>query len=188
MSTVDFSLLNGNNNAYCQDNENNWFDWTLLSKHADLHRFMRLLIARRLMRNVEHERRRLTLDQWLREANKVWHGVKLEHPNWSQVSYSLALSAELTREGLRFHLILNAYWESLEFELPLVSDGREAWHRWIDTALDSPHDIVEWQTAPPVAGRTYHAEPHSVVMLVGGSGLTASTISGSLPHSPYLWL
>ena len=38
----------GNNNAYCQDNENNWFDWALLEKHADVHRFVKLLIARRL--------------------------------------------------------------------------------------------------------------------------------------------
>ena len=37
----------GNNNAYCQDNEISWFDWTLLSKHADVHRFVKLLIARR---------------------------------------------------------------------------------------------------------------------------------------------
>ena len=30
----------GNNNAYCQDNETSWFDWTLLAKHADVHRFV----------------------------------------------------------------------------------------------------------------------------------------------------
>ena len=32
----------GNNNAYCQDNEISWFDWTLLEKHADVHRFVTL--------------------------------------------------------------------------------------------------------------------------------------------------
>ena len=163
----------GNNNAYCQDNESSWFDWTLLSRHADLHRFVRLLIARRVMRDVEHERRRVSLDQWLRNANKAWHGVKLEQPDWSHCSHSLALSGELRQEGLRFHLILNAYWEPLDFELPLLSDGREAWHRWIDTALDPPHDIVEWQTAPPVPGHTYHAGARSVAMLVAGSGIEA---------------
>ena len=35
----------GNNNAYCQDNEISWFDWTLLEKHADVHRFLKLLIG-----------------------------------------------------------------------------------------------------------------------------------------------
>ncbi len=48
----------GNNNAYCQDNEISWFDWTLVEKHADLHRFVSLLNARRLLRDAEHERQR----------------------------------------------------------------------------------------------------------------------------------
>jgi len=160
----------GNNNAYCHDNEISWFDWTLLSKHADLHRFVKLLVARRLMRDVEHERRRVSLNQWLREANKAWHGVKLEQPDWSHYSRSLAFGAELRREGLRFHLILNAYWEPLDFELP-ACDGSEGWHRWIDTALDPPDEIVEWRKAVPVLGGTYHAGARSVVMLVAGSGL-----------------
>src|SRR5262249_9250567 len=139
----------GNNNAYCQDNEISWFDWTLLSRHADVRRFVRLLTARRLMRDIEHERRRLSLNQWLRGEKKAWHGVKLEQPDWGPWSHSLAFGAELRQEGLRFHLILNAYWEPLDFELPLLCDGREAWRRWIDTALDPPHEIVEWPIAPP---------------------------------------
>jgi isoamylase len=48
----------GNNNAYCQDNETSWFDWTLISKHADVHRFAKLLIARRLLRDVQPEYQR----------------------------------------------------------------------------------------------------------------------------------
>jgi isoamylase len=75
------------------------------------------------------------------------------------------LGAELKQEGLRFHLILNAYWEPLEFELPKVESG--TWRRWIDTALDSPQDIVPWQTAPTVTGDIYRAEARSVVMLIG---------------------
>jgi isoamylase len=161
----------GNNNAYCHDNGISWFDWTLLSKHADLYRFVKLLVARRLMRDVEHERRRVTLNQWLRDAKKAWHGVKLQQPDWSQYSHSLAFGAELRREGLCFHLILNAYWEPLDFELPAWQAGRERWHRWIDTALDPPDEIVEWQKARPVPGRTYHVGARSVVMLVAGVGL-----------------
>ena len=60
----------GNNNAYCQDNETSWFDWTLPSRHADVHRFVKLLIARRLMRDMEHERRRISLNQLLRDGEK----------------------------------------------------------------------------------------------------------------------
>jgi isoamylase len=97
------------------------------------------------------------------QANKGWHGVKLNHPDWGDGSHSVALYAEVKREGMRFHLILNAYWEPLEFELPRLESGK--WRRWIDTALDSPNDIVPWKTAPPIQGATYRAEARSVVML-----------------------
>lgn len=153
----------GNNNAYCQDNELGWFDWTLLEKHADILRFVKLLNARRQMRDFEHEREGLSLNEMLLRAQKAWHGVKLNQPDWSPCSHSLALSAQLPSEGIVIYLILNAYWEALEFELPSL-DG-EQWHRWIDTSLLSPLDIVPWQEAAAVSTSTYSAGPHSVVML-----------------------
>jgi glycogen operon protein len=167
----------GNNNAYCQDNETSWFDWTLAAKHADVHRFLTLLNARRLLREEEPERQHLSLNQVLRKANKAWHGVKLGQPDWSDSSHSLAFSLEALTDKLFFHLILNAYWEPLDFELPALGKGSDdSWRRWIDTTLDSPHDIVEWQSAPAVEGRTYKAGPRSVVVLFArlGDGSTPS--------------
>jgi isoamylase len=65
-----------------------------------------------------------------------------------------------------FHVILNAYWEPLDFELPSEADGiRAPWRRWIDTFLDSPHDVMDWDAAPVVSGHRYRAEPRSVVLL-----------------------
>jgi glycogen operon protein len=159
----------GNNNAYCQDNETSWFDWTLVAKHADVHRFVRLLIGRRLLRDVEHERQRVSLNTMIQQANKAWHGVRLYQPDWGDCSHSVALGVEIRKEGLIFHLILNAYWEPLDFELPKPNNG-SLWRRWIDTALDSPHDIVLWETAPTVQGNTYRVGARSVVMLFTGAG------------------
>ncbi len=161
----------GNNNAHCQDNEISWFDWTLLSKHGDLHRFVRMLIARRLLRDVEPERRRVSLNQWLLGAKKAWHGVKLDQPDWSYCSHSLAFGAELPEQALRLHLILNAYWEPLDFELPLLNGGKDAWRLWIDTALEPPNEIVDWQAASSAPGRTYRAGARSVVVLIADMGL-----------------
>jgi isoamylase len=157
----------GNNNAYCQDNETNWFAWTSVERQAGLRRFTKLLIARRLLRDVGPEQRRVSLNRLLRDAKKAWHGVKLDQPDWSPSSHSLALGAELLSAGLRFHMIWNAYWEPLAFELPPL-DGGGAWRRWIDTALDSPEDIVEWQQAQPVPGQVYRASARSVVVLIAG--------------------
>jgi len=160
----------GNNNAYCQDSEIGWFDWSLLSRHGDVHRFVRLLIERRLMRDVEHEQCRMSLNQFLQASKHAWHGVKLWQPDWSANSHSLAFSAELPAQELLLHLILNAYWEPLDFELPPAGHG-DGWRRWIDTALEPPDEIVEWQTAPPIPGETYRSGARSVVVLIAGSGL-----------------
>lgn len=158
----------GNNSAYCQDNEISWFDWTLLEKHAGIHQFVRLLVAWRLLRDRWPQK---SLNELLRGANRSWHGVKLNQPDWSPFSHTLALCAEIPDEGLLIHLILNAYWEPLEFELPPVDAARgHRWCRWIDTALETPHDIVEWGKAAPVLGQSYQAEPRSVVVFFANTG------------------
>ena len=156
----------GNNNAYCVDDETNWFDWTLLEKRADVRRFVQLLCKRRVLRPTEHESRRLTLSELIQQASKSWHGVKLDRPDWSDDSHSIAMTAELRTEGLLVHLILNAYWEALRFELPQTCRGRSlGWRRWIDTARASPEDIVPWQNAARVSVSAYPAEARSVVVL-----------------------
>jgi glycogen operon protein len=160
----------GNNNAYSQDNGLSWFDWTLVARHADVLRFVKLLISRRLLRDMEHESRRESLNTLIRRAKSAWHGVKLHQPDWSSCSHSLAFTAEIRREQLQFYLILNAHWETLEFELPSRGeDAGYAWRRWIDTALDTPDDIVEWQKAAVISGSTYRSEPRSTVVLFGDS-------------------
>jgi isoamylase len=156
----------GNNNAYTQDNEISWFDWGLLEKHADIHRFLKLLIRRRLLRDTEAELERKNLEQFLFEANKTWHGVKIGQPDWSPSSHSLAFSAEIPKERLMFYVAFNSYWEDLEFELPFMEQlAANPWRRWIDTNLESPADIVDWQMAESVPSLKYSLAPRSVVVL-----------------------
>jgi isoamylase len=156
----------GNNNAYCQDNETSWFDWTLLATRADVHRFVSLLNAHRVFRNVDHEQQGVTLNQLILDADITWHGVTLDRPDWRPSSHSVAFTARVPRHRLVMHTILNAYWEPLEFELPSIAGtGLDPWRRWVDTGLVAPDDIVEWKAAPRVSGRRYRAEARSVVVL-----------------------
>jgi isoamylase len=156
----------GNNNAYTQDNEISWFDWGLLEKHVDVHRFLKLLIARRLLRDEEAEVERKSLEQFLFDASKTWHGVKVGQPDWSPSSHSLAFSAELPKEKLMFYIAFNSYWQDLEFELPVREQwANNPWRRWIDTSLESPADIVDWQTAEFVPSLKYSLASRSVVVL-----------------------
>ena len=144
-------------------------DWSLIQKHGDVHRFLKLLVQRRLLRDMGPERERKTLHELIHSAVKCWHGVRLNQPDWSDNSRSVALSVELQNEGISFYLALNAYWESLTFELPVIDFvSRGPWRRWIDTNLETPHDIVDWQSAPPVSGDLYHVGPRSTVILLAG--------------------
>ena len=156
----------GNNNAYCQDGEISWFDWSLLERHADVHRFVKLLSTFRQRRDVLAETGVLTLNQLLQRAKIQWHGVALDRPDWSESSHSLAFTLRSLRGRFLLHGMLNAYWEPLRFELPPVPvETQEHWRRCIDTALDSPHDIYFSENAPVVQETTYVVRERSVVLL-----------------------
>ena len=95
-------------------------------------------------------------------ARCSWHGVKLDQPDWGPGFRNVAFTAELQGEKMLIHIILNAYWEPLEFKLPTLEKGGR-WHRWIDNAFESPPDIVPWETSPLFS--VYQAESWSVVVL-----------------------
>ena len=152
----------GNNNAWCQDNETNWLDWSLMEKHADVRRFFKLLAHRRGLRTIRHEELRLSLNEILRNANISWHGIRPNEPDWSDSSSSFAFTAELINDGLFFHAIFNASWEAHEFILPT---GPGPWRRWIDTALVPPDDIIPWDEATLIADHSYLVTARSVVCL-----------------------
>ncbi|MFN2150433.1 MAG: glycogen debranching protein GlgX [Anaerolineales bacterium] len=155
----------GNNNAYCQDNEISWFDWSLVEKHADIHRFVKDLIRFRLSLNVFKDARGATLSRLLQTAQLDWHGVHLCEPDWGYDSHSLAFTVR-GRRGL-FHVLFNAYWEPLNFELPpTYEQGLSPWQRIIDTSFDSPDDFCEIDCAPLMTNESYLVAPRSVVVLV----------------------
>ena len=157
----------GNNNAYCQDNDISWLDWSLVRQHAGIHRFVKMLIAFRFRRDVATENAPLTLNQLLRQAQFEWHGTALNHPDWSDDSHAIAFTVRSLRERFTIHAMLNAYWEPLTFELPTAGEqGNRDWQRWIDTSSPSPNDICAWEDAPTVSGSSYVVEARSLVLLV----------------------
>jgi isoamylase len=155
----------GNNNAYCQEGVVSWFDWSLLERHAEIHRFVKLLNEFRQRRDVVAESM-LTLNELLGRARLEWHGIALGRPDWSPSSHSIAFTLETLRSRFILHAMFNAYWEALTFELPPVPAGsQQSWRRCIDTGLLSPDDIQPWDTAPAVAQAAYVVQPRSVVLL-----------------------
>jgi len=82
------------------------------------------------------------------------------------------MTAWSLRGRFAIHIMVNAYWEDLKFELPYLSDvSFNGWHRWIDTSLNSPNDISSLIGAPAVNSRAYKVVPRSVVVLAAGKSL-----------------
>ena len=118
------------------------------------------------MRDTNPDLQRFTLNQLINSGFIEWHGVKINQPDWSDVSHSIAFSAHSIHGNYLHHLIFNAYWEPLDFDLPPVTGGdKNPWRRLIDTSLDPPQDIASHKDSQPVPGLTYRVGPRSVVFL-----------------------
>jgi isoamylase len=156
----------GNNNAYCQDNEVSWFDWTLLDRHRDLHRFVKALVGQRLMLGKELGIEGVSLNELLQQADIHAHGVRLNEPDLRPDSHSLAVTVRNKRRAVMFHVMFNAYWEPLSFELPSPGpDVGACWRRWIDTYRDAPDDVCDTPPASPVESVSYTVQARSLVVL-----------------------
>ncbi len=163
----------GNNNAYCQDNEISWFNWELLERHRDIYRFCQGLIRLRRAHPTLYKKRvfECAADLFGCEPSTTgdalisWHGLFVCQPDWSDVSRSLAFTLHGVDSDASFHVILNAYWEELPFELPVPPD-RGTWLRVVDTSLKPPNDLAEPGAEIPLSRGIYRAGPRSVVVLM----------------------
>jgi glycogen operon protein len=97
----------------------------------------------------------------------AWHGTQLNKPGWNDPS---ARCLAYTLGGFEgepdLHVVLNMYWNALDFELPTVRGRR--WYRFVDTARPSPEDILETVGRVPIDGDHVRVEGRSVLVLLSG--------------------
>jgi glycogen operon protein len=165
----------GNNNTYCQDNELNWLDWSLLEKNSDLFRFAKNIIAFRnahpVLRNRKHFCNADIVGSGF--ADITWHGTRAWNTDWSGTSRALAfmLCGKHAKGGTvkddHIYVAINTYWDALDFEVPGSPKGTK-WHIAVNTGMRSPEDIYE-PGKEPVLGNQSNilVGPRSVVVLVG---------------------
>ncbi|HEX3512995.1 MAG TPA: glycogen debranching protein GlgX [Trebonia sp.] len=166
----------GNNNAYCQDNELSWLDWTLAEKNAELLRFTRALIAFRHahpgLRSGEHARGTDYVGSGFPDLS--WHGTQPWQPDWGPFSRVLAImwcgrhAKGGTVRDQHIYLIMNPHWEEHEARLPELPAGSE-WRLFADTGAAAPADICEpGRERPLIQPWSYLVRPRSTVILVEG--------------------
>jgi len=156
----------GNNNAYCQDNDISWLNWEMATTNAGLLRFFQHMIAFR-KRCPMLRRDTFALDGET-GFHVTWHGSKRMSADWSPESRSVAMQwtqyyQDRSREDL--HFIAHAHWDDCEFELPDIGD--RAWLRLVDTSLPSPNDIAdEGAEFPLSAQESYFVRARSVAIFI----------------------
>jgi len=161
----------GNNNTYCQDNEINWFDWTLVDKHHDVFQFFSRMIAFRKSHPILHRSRFFTGQINRRGLLDIaWHGCRLYSPGWNDPSshvlaFTMGGFAEAgSPEDVDLHVMLNMGWEDLDFDIPPLENRQ--WYRLVDTSLPSPEDFATPGEAPVISGNMYRVNNRSVVVLL----------------------
>ncbi len=150
----------GNNNAYCQDNEISWYDWSFLQRHREIYRFTRRMIAFRRAHPV------LRREEFYTEADIRWFSPTGEPPNWSDPREKRLACLILGEKGEDLYLMFNADENAASFVLPPPPRGGR-WHLAVDTSRPCPHDLYEKGEEPLLDSQgAYRVSCRSSVILI----------------------
>lgn len=132
----------GNNNAYCQDNEISWYDWSLADKNEGLVRFTSNLIQ--LRKNHPVFRRTQFFGTDKNAAPEIsWFDDNAKVLDWSKTNRFLGFKLSGTSDGDEdFYVATNMDIYDLTITLPTLT-GNKKWYRVADTSFESPEDITE---------------------------------------------
>jgi isoamylase len=150
----------GNNNAYCQDNETSWHDWSCLEQHREIFRFTRGMIAFRRAHPI------LSKEQFYTDAEIHWFGPQGGLPNWADPKEKQFAGLIHEDKQSALYLMFNAGADAVDFGLPPVLPGAR-WPPAIDTSREPPQDLFAagkeplWEDA-----QTYHLSPRSSAILL----------------------
>jgi isoamylase len=150
----------GNNNAYCQDNEVSWFDWSLLEKHKDIRRFTRGMIAFRRAHPV------LRKETFYADADIKWFAPNGAAPDWTDQRQKSFACLILGRTEPDLFLLFNADTRSVDFSIPALPAGK-IWRLAVDTSRIAPDDLFDPGKAPSMQGQIgFRLEPRSGAILL----------------------
>jgi glycogen operon protein len=155
---------NGNNNAYCQDNETSWFDWSHTESAAGMLRFTREIIALRKRHPSLHRPRFIDPAPLGRDPDIRWYGEDLEVPNWHDgAARVLCFTLVGPAAGEPpLHVMMNMSADSKR--LPLPDPAVRVWRRCVDTALPAPNDILGLKESAPIRTGYYELAASAVAV------------------------
>ncbi len=168
----------GNNNAYCQNNEISWYDWTFREKHRDIFDFSKKIIAFR-KRHPAFRRPEFFLGKDT-DFNSIpditWFNEQGKQPDWKKMNKTLAYCLDGSKTEISadkddndFYIIINSGVEDRIFLLPPAPHQRQ-WYLAMDTFLESPHDFPDRNQEPKLEEQgKYKVKSRSLVVLMSKS-------------------
>ncbi|MGO8753979.1 MAG: glycogen debranching protein GlgX [Gallionellaceae bacterium] len=150
----------GNNNAYCQDNETSWHDWSCLEQHRETFRFAGGMIAFRRAHPI------LSQEHFYTDAEIHWFSPHGGLPHWTDLKEKqLACLIQENGQGALF-LMFNAGTNGTEFGLPPLPQGFR-WRLAVDTSRSAPQDLcAAGEELLLDNSTTYHVGSRSGVILL----------------------
>ena len=150
----------GNNNAYCQDNETSWVDWTKLKQHQEIYRFAQGMMAFRRAHPI------LSKEQFYTDAEILWFNPQQGSPNWADPK-GKELGCLILENGQdRLYLMFNAGSEETDFGLPPLPPGFR-WQLAVDTSRSAPQDLSPAGEETLLDNsRAYHLKARSSAILL----------------------
>ncbi len=163
----------GNNNAYCQDNEISWLDWNLCEENEGLLRFCRELIKFRLnqptvrqtkfLSGGPHEQGLLPDVSWFDQ-----HGVSIDWQGNFLPLTSLLTAPTLESSGDDIILMCNPTGNPIDFRVPRIASHKR-WQLFVDSAADSPRDLFTNRDGPRInVSAAIQLVSHSLKVLIAG--------------------
>jgi glycogen operon protein len=155
----------GNNNAYCQDNDVSWVDWSFAPAARAMLRFTREMIALRKRHPSLRRPRFLNGHSPGTPAEVQWYGETLAAPDWEDAGASVLCFtlAGVEPQEPALHVMINM--ARTERRLPLPDPVARSWRCIVDTTLVAPEDVVPAGAAVP--GRDYVLAPHGIAIFEG---------------------
>ena len=149
----------GNNNAYCQDNEISWVDWSFLKRNREVFQFTRGALALRRAHPV------LSREAYYTEEELRWFDSKGKNPDWYDPHQKRLACLIHAQEGPDLYLMFNADSKPVRFVLPAARSG--AWLLAADTTRPTPRNFYSPGAEIPLRNPlSYVVESHSAVVLV----------------------
>ncbi len=149
----------GNNNAYCQDNDISWVDWSLLQQNREIFQFARGALALRRAHPV------LRREAYYTEEELRWFDRKGKGPDWFDPRQKCLACLIHGQDGPDLYLMFNADTKPARFILPSPRSG--PWRLAADTTRPTPRDFYSPGTEVLLRNPlSYMVEARSAVVLV----------------------